>query len=202
METTTYFQGKNSVDDYIDKFKDLIDLSGYTEGTTIVVKFRRGLNPEIQDYVAQMMEGRPADDDIDEWYTAASQCDESHRANAAFRSSIKPMPSAHPQIFPTLSPALPVHPPNPPRIPPSAPMDVDAAKRGKVQTIICYRCGETGHLRKDCPHGFDVRFMTEEERADWIQQLLVSEDLRDVVEREGEAEEKDGIQGDFASSNE
>jgi len=86
LETTTYFQGKHSVDEYIDKFKDLIDLSGYTDGVAIVVKFRWGLNPEIQDYIAQMMEGHPKDDDIEEWYSAANRCDENHTANATFHS--------------------------------------------------------------------------------------------------------------------
>ena len=87
LETTAYFQGKGSVDDYIDKFKDLIDLSGYTDGLAIVVKFRRGLDPEIQNYIANMMEGRPDDDDADGWYAAASRCDENCTTNAAFHSS-------------------------------------------------------------------------------------------------------------------
>ena len=72
LETTTYFQGKNSVDEYIDKFKDLIDLSGYTDGLAIVVKFRRGLDPEIQNYIANMMEGRPDDSDVEGWEVTPS----------------------------------------------------------------------------------------------------------------------------------
>jgi hypothetical protein len=47
LETTTYFQGKRSVDDYLDQFKDLIEDSGYTDPKTIVVKFRRGLDRRI-----------------------------------------------------------------------------------------------------------------------------------------------------------
>ena len=87
LETTAYFQGKGSVDDYINKFKDLIDLSGYTDGLMIMVKFRRGLDPEIQNYIANMMEGHPDNDDADGWYAAVSRCDENHTANAAFHSS-------------------------------------------------------------------------------------------------------------------
>src|SRR5918999_5022505 len=87
LETTAYFQGKSSVDDYIDRFKDLIDLSGYTDGLAIMVKFRRGLDPEIQNYIANMMEGCPDDDDADGWYAAASRCDENRTMNAAFCSS-------------------------------------------------------------------------------------------------------------------
>jgi len=40
LETTTYFQDKRTVDDYLDQFRDLIYDSGYTDPKTIVVKFR------------------------------------------------------------------------------------------------------------------------------------------------------------------
>ena len=39
LETTSYFQGKQTVDDYLDQFRDLIEDSGYTDPKTIVVKF-------------------------------------------------------------------------------------------------------------------------------------------------------------------
>jgi len=44
LETTSYFQGRWSVDNYLDQFKDLIEDSGYSDPKTIVVKFCRGLN--------------------------------------------------------------------------------------------------------------------------------------------------------------
>jgi hypothetical protein len=40
LESNRYFQGKRNVEVYIDKFKDLVDLSGYTDPITIVLKFR------------------------------------------------------------------------------------------------------------------------------------------------------------------
>ena len=40
LETTTYFQGKRLVNDYLDQFRDLIYDSGYTDLKTVVVKFR------------------------------------------------------------------------------------------------------------------------------------------------------------------
>ena len=40
----SYFQGKRTVDHYLDQFRDLIYDSGYTDPKTIVVKFRRGLD--------------------------------------------------------------------------------------------------------------------------------------------------------------
>jgi hypothetical protein len=39
LETSTYFQGKRMVDDYLDHFRDLVYDSGYTDPKTIVVKF-------------------------------------------------------------------------------------------------------------------------------------------------------------------
>jgi len=44
LETTAYFQGKRSVDDYLDQFHDLIYDSGYTNPKTVVVKFCQGLD--------------------------------------------------------------------------------------------------------------------------------------------------------------
>ena len=39
LEGTSYFQGKRSVDDYLDQFRDLVEDSGYTDKKTLVVKF-------------------------------------------------------------------------------------------------------------------------------------------------------------------
>jgi hypothetical protein len=44
LKSDHYFQGKRNVEAYIDKFKDLIDLSGYTDPIAIMLKFCRGLN--------------------------------------------------------------------------------------------------------------------------------------------------------------
>jgi hypothetical protein len=42
LEFDCYFQGKQNVEAYIDEFKDLIDLSSYTDPIAIMLKFRRG----------------------------------------------------------------------------------------------------------------------------------------------------------------
>jgi hypothetical protein len=39
LESDRYFQGKQNVEAYIDKFKDLVNLSGYTDPIAIVLKF-------------------------------------------------------------------------------------------------------------------------------------------------------------------
>jgi len=82
------------------------------------------------------------------------------------------------------------------------PMDVDATKHGGVCTLVCYCCSKMGHLGKNCPQVFDVRFMTEEERPDWVQQLLVSADVEKVEEHEGEAEEKVKTEEGFVPNSE
>jgi hypothetical protein len=83
----TYFQGRRVVDDYLDDFRDLILDSCYSDPKTIVVKFRRGLNPAIADAVATMAAGRPDDLDTEVWYEAAIRIDQNQAANAAFRSA-------------------------------------------------------------------------------------------------------------------
>jgi hypothetical protein len=37
------------VDDYIDDFLELVEEAGYIDGLSIVMKFRRGLDRNIQD---------------------------------------------------------------------------------------------------------------------------------------------------------
>jgi len=90
LEGTTYFQGWRSVDDYLDDFRDLISESGYSDLKTIVVKFRRGLNPGIADVVATMAARRPDDLDPEAWYEAAIRIDQNQAANAGFRSAHQP----------------------------------------------------------------------------------------------------------------
>ena len=89
LEGNTYFQGTRDVDDYLDEFQDLVSESGYTSPKTIVVKFRRGLNPKITDAVATMAADRPDDLDPEGWYEAAVRIDQNRAMNAAFRGSIE-----------------------------------------------------------------------------------------------------------------
>jgi hypothetical protein len=53
LKSDCYFQGKQNVEAYMDKFKDLVDLSGYTNPITIVLKFHQGLNSMTQDRIAE-----------------------------------------------------------------------------------------------------------------------------------------------------
>jgi hypothetical protein len=57
LETVEYHQGRQTVDKYTDKFRDLTKLAGYTNGLAIVIKFRCGLSQEIRDQVTTMPVG-------------------------------------------------------------------------------------------------------------------------------------------------
>jgi hypothetical protein len=49
LKSTRYYQGRKAVDDYIDEFSELIDEAEYTDSLSIVMKFQRGLDRDIQD---------------------------------------------------------------------------------------------------------------------------------------------------------
>jgi len=51
--------------------KDLINQARYSEGLTIITKFWHGLQQDIQDLIAQLSIGCPADDKLEDWYAAA-----------------------------------------------------------------------------------------------------------------------------------
>jgi hypothetical protein len=59
------------VDDYIDEFSELIDEAGYTDGLSIIMKFQRGLDRDIQDQIAELVQERPKNDNSEGWYSAA-----------------------------------------------------------------------------------------------------------------------------------
>jgi hypothetical protein len=177
LESDRYFQGKRNVEAYIDKFKDLIDLSGYTDPIAIVLKFRRGLNPTTQDRIAESGMDRPQDRDFDGWFKAARRLDLNRLANEAFHYASR-RPLTHPAPAPTtysIPQCTPFsfacsHPPTavtpaamhaPSRaLPPGIPMDVDCTRTLKPLAQTCYRCGKTSHISKECDLHHDIHHMT------------------------------------------
>jgi hypothetical protein len=72
------------VEPYIDEFKDLIDMSGYMDSITTVLKFHRGPNVTTQDRITESGTDRPRDNDFDSWFKAACRLDLNHLAIKAF----------------------------------------------------------------------------------------------------------------------
>jgi len=72
------------VDDYLDNFQALIFDAGYTDPWTLVVKFQWGLRLGIQNQIATMPYGQPADTDPNAWCRAAWRIDQVWLANEAF----------------------------------------------------------------------------------------------------------------------
>ena len=143
LEGTSYYQGGRTVDDYLDNFQTLVSDVGYTDPRTLVVKFRRGLKLGIQNQIATMPYGRPADTDSDAWYRAAWRIDQARLANKAFQSVSRSTPSGPTKTVSTRpppmsvvrlppAPPLPVTPKPAPLTPSmGVPMDVDATRKAR-----------------------------------------------------------------------
>jgi hypothetical protein len=191
LESDHYYQGKQNIEAYIDEFKDLVDLSGYTDLIAIVLKFRRGLNSMTQDRIAKSGTDRPGDTDFNGWFKAAQCLDLNHLANEAFHLASRrpPTHSAPPAMTHSTPPHTPfsflrTHAPTaatpaamhaPSRaLPPGIPMDVDRTRTLKPLAQICYHCGQTGHISRECNLRHDVRHMTLEEEDNFIQQIMAN----------------------------
>jgi hypothetical protein len=178
---------------YIDKFKDLVDLSRYTDPIAIVLKFHRGLNPTTQDRIAESGADRQQDRDFDSWFKATRCLDLNCLANEAFHYASRrpltqstPTPMTHsapprtPFSFlhshlPTAATPAAMHTPSR-ALPPGVPMDVDCTRTLKPLAQTCYRCGQTGHTSRECDLCHDVRHMTLDEEDEFIQRIIADRD--------------------------
>ena len=204
LEGSRYHQGSRTVEAYLDEFRELVDRADYVEGANVVLKFRHGLNADIQRQIATLASGRPNDDEPDDWYAAALVCDENRVANEAFQSSqrtnkptapatavprpgsVFPIPARSFASNPVATGSRPVAPvvakaPSTSKDPNA--MEVDAA-RAKGGSGNCYRCGLPGHMSRECPRRFDVRHMSSEELETALEDALAKRDVEEAEEKE------------------
>jgi hypothetical protein len=213
LETAAYFQGSRTVDEYVDEFKEVVDKARYFEGAHIVLKFRQGLNAKIQDHVACLTQGRPSDKIPKQWYDAAILCNENRIANAAFTSS--PRILRQPETPPSMGGILqkPVttfpraHPISAPHSIPTS--SVPSAQRPKDMTaVVCFRCGQPGHLRPDCPKCFDIHYLSTEEGQAFAEDKFAALDVHvaheecDDTLEEGSEDKAAEIESGFGMGNE
>ncbi|GLB43133.1 hypothetical protein LshimejAT787_1300340 [Lyophyllum shimeji] len=127
FETSAYHQGSRSVDE----FWDLAEEAQFPDGAQLVFRFRHGLDPRIEAKVANMVEGRPSDERVQEWIDAARLVDYNTRAHQDFRSAVtKPRTAPAPAVrnpgTPAVFRALPaphlVRSPQPLPLPPLQPV--------------------------------------------------------------------------------
>jgi hypothetical protein len=134
---------------------------------------------------------RPGDTDFNGWFKAARHLDLNRLANEAFHL-VSRCPLTHSAPTPTTYAAPPCtpfsflrsHPPTATTpaamhtpscaLPPGIPMDVDRTRTFKPLTQTCYRCGQTGHISRDCDLCHDVRHMTLDEEDQFIQQIMAN----------------------------
>ena len=140
LESDSYFQGNCSVDDYLNEFKDLITDAGYTDSKTTIVKFRKGLDSEIQDAIATMAYGRPSDSSLSSWYEAAKNIDQNRAAKTAFNSACQssiPVVPCHILPTPILNPT------------PIAHKDIDSPLKMDIRILAQGVDGKEGHNAKE-----------------------------------------------------
>ncbi|GLB45813.1 hypothetical protein LshimejAT787_3100030 [Lyophyllum shimeji] len=197
LETSAYYQGSRSVDEYIDEFMDLVEEAQFPDGVQLVFRFRHGLDSKIEAKVASMVDGRPSDKCVQDWIDAARLVDYNNRANQDFRSAATktratPAPPPVPRNpgvpafralpAPLLRPAPVAAAPAAPTapisrsIPPGVPMDIDLSRQRSRTPIICRRCKKPGHIARNCLDQFDICSMMTDERKDWVMGLLADLD--------------------------
>jgi len=71
LEGTSWYQGRDLVEDYIDCFQELIEVLEYNDNKTIVIKLHKGLDPGIQNKVALLGDLAPDFNDLRGWYRAS-----------------------------------------------------------------------------------------------------------------------------------
>ena len=140
--------------------------AGYTDLTTVVVKFRKGLDPQIQNSIATMPYGRPLDTSPGDWYKVAKTIDQNREANEAFQLASHPALCPAPHSTPiSLVKTNPI------------PVNTDVGLKKNPPPPTCYRCHKTRHKAPNCPDKYNIRMSSVEELE---MEIMVRRDVMKV----------------------
>ena len=192
------------MDDYLDEFVELIAEAGYIDLKIVVVKFWKGLDPQIQNTIVTMAYGHPSDSSLENWYEAANNIDQNHAANEAFKTAYRTPISTRPLINPlrTIPQSLLRAPPAPYTLltlSSSTHIDTGVVRKKEPTPMACYRCHQPGHKAPDCPLRFDIRLLTNEELEN---ELMNKKDVPPVQDLDSETEPEIPKEEDFVRDNE
>ena len=151
LEGTEYFQGKRTVSDYCDLFRNLVREAGLTDRRVIVSKFRRGLRKDVDDVVSRDI-GLVLDDP-DLWYTKAKDHELVAKFNKAYHESqnssrgtyqYRTSTTSTTSTTPITSPA-----PSKPASEPTTPRSTTSTSKFSSR-LNCWNCGKEGHTAWQC----------------------------------------------------
>ena len=164
-------------------------------GLLVVQKFKEGLSPELQTAVCNMT-SPPDNTSPEDWYNRLHAI-ESQRAN--HKLIARPSAPSHTSSQMVSRPAAKFVPPPvrsspeprslfvPPASKPASsitPMDLDRTKtQQRPPAGACYLCGETGHVKRNCPRRIEVRHLDTDELEE---ELARRRDEYELLLHEGE----------------
>lgn len=179
LESRNYFMGARDVFRYTDDFEDLVDLAGFDDPLIKVSKYRTGLDPAIN-FAITGSSDPPDLRDYPAWRLRAYRQYESQLRSRTIGGLPKPpVTPSRPRPIPATPPQAP-QPPARPAPPAPVPMDVDRTRARPMVRRTCYRCGDPGHVVRDCPVPHDVRSF---DVLDEVVRQLGNELLEELVAR-------------------